>query len=94
MEALGAIGQGSTPRPSVERLGPLLVAAAIALAMGFAVERTGLLLLEFVPDERSYPFFGLMQGLSRALAAPFFLVTLVTTGATTHRRVEKTPELY
>lgn len=81
-------------KPNLQRLGPLLVAAVFALAVGLLVERTALLLLEFVPDERSYPFFGLMQGVSRALAAPFFLVTLVLVSAAPSPRTERTPSLY
>ena len=81
-------------RSQLGPLGPLLVAAVVALAIAFAVERAGLLILEFVPDERSYPFFGLMQGVSRALGAPFFLVTLVMVGKPSGTRAERTPELY
>jgi hypothetical protein len=56
--------------------GPLSVAALIGLVIGFLVERSGLILLEFVSDTRVYPLFGLLQGVSRALAAPLLLTTI------------------
>jgi len=59
------------------RPGPLLVATLIALLVGVLIERSGLALLEFVPDASAYPFFGLMQGVARAAGAPFLLATIV-----------------
>lgn len=93
MGALRAAKEGPALLPDLQRLGPLLIAAAVSLLLGTMIERTGLLLLEFVPDERSFPFFGLMQGVSRAVAAPFFLVTLVQVSRST-APIEETPSLY
>ena len=93
-EALGAIREEPGIVFSSLRFGPLLVAAAVGIALAFAMERSALLLLEFVPDERTYPFFGLIKGVSRALGAPFFLVTLVMAERSAPERKPVTPELY
>ncbi|HYI44464.1 MAG TPA: hypothetical protein VE174_03245 [Actinomycetota bacterium] len=71
------------------RPGPVAVSVVVALLIGFLIERSGLLLLEFVSDPRSYPFFGLMQGVARAAGAPFVLATL----AYSHRPKETTPKV-
>lgn len=76
----------------VTRAGPVVVAAITAVVLGLTIERIGLLLLEFVSDPRTFAFFGLMQGVSRAAALPFLLVTLVFTSRTPER--ENLPDLY
>lgn len=93
-EALRSVREGPKVGFDTRGLGPVLVSAVVALAIGLLFERAGLLLIEFVPDERSYPFFGLMQGVSRALGAPFLLVMLVHAGRARTARPEVTPSLY
>ncbi len=75
------------------RMGPVLVGTATALAIGLGIERSGLLLLEFVPDAATFPFFGLMQGVSRAAGAPF-LLTILAWPARTKEGVGDAPKLY
>jgi hypothetical protein len=75
------------------KIGPVAMAAVVALLIGFLLERSGLLLLEFVSDPRAYPFFGLMQGVSRALAGPFLLTTLVYI-RTSKERTPRAPNVY
>ena len=76
---LGMAFRGARPSLRLGRIqpGPLVVSAVVAFLIAFLVERSGLLLLEFVSDARSFPFFGLMQGVSRALGGPFLLTTIV-----------------
>jgi hypothetical protein len=59
------------------RPGPVIVAIVVSVLIGWLVERSGLLLLEFVADPRVFPFFGLMQAVARGVAGPFLLTTLV-----------------
>jgi hypothetical protein len=58
----------------------VLVAAGIALLMGYLFERAGLLLTEIVPDDWLFLAAGLVRGLSRAVAVPFFLAAVVVAG--------------
>lgn len=59
-----------------EALPSMLIAAVLALAIGWLFERTSLLLVEAVPDEHAWPLVGAIQGCARALAAPFLLVAI------------------
>ncbi len=78
IEALRGIGHRQDPQSFVPgAAGTIAAAAALCIVIGWLFERNGLLLLEFVSDARSFPFYGLVQGVSRAVAAPFFLVTWV-----------------
>jgi hypothetical protein len=54
----------------------ILIAALLAVAIGWLFERAALLLVEAVPDEHSWPLVGAIQGFSRALAAPFLLTAI------------------
>ena len=58
----------------------ILLAALIALGIGFFFERAGLLLTEFLPIDWLFLGAGLVRGLSRAVGAPFFLAAVVATG--------------
>ncbi|HEY7876479.1 MAG TPA: hypothetical protein VIG64_15295 [Actinomycetota bacterium] len=59
------------------RPGPLLVGLAIAAAV-YALTRTiGGLLVEPLSDDRAFAGVGLVEGVARAAAAPFFLVVAV-----------------
>lgn len=73
--------------------GPLALAALVGLVIGFLIERSGLALLEFVSDTRVYPLFGLLQGVSRAAAAPFLLTTIALC-VRAKDLPPKTPNLY
>ncbi len=64
----------------------VLLAAAAALLMGFLFERAGLILTEVVPDDWLFVATGLVRGLSRAVAAPFFLAAVVLAGETAGTR--------
>jgi hypothetical protein len=63
----------------------VVLAAAIALAIGYMFERAGLLLTEVLPDDWLFLGAGLVRGLSRAVAAPFFLATVVTASEEAHQ---------
>lgn len=91
-EGLEAMRGGGAWHGGAHRAGPVIVAVIAALVLGLLIERIGLLLLEFVSDPRSFPFFGLMQAISRAAAAPFVLVTLILTSGARGR--EELPGLY
>lgn len=91
-DGLRAMREGSVPLPGAGRAGPVIVALVVGAAFAIMIERIGLLALEFVSDARSFPFFGLMQGVARAAGAPFFLVTLVMSGR--GKPAEETPDLY
>ena len=92
--ALRAIREEPAIPFGLDRMGPVLVAAAIGFAIGFAIERTGLLLLEFVSDESTFPFFGLMQGVSRAAGAPFLLAGLALLKPAAEAARDEVPPLY
>jgi hypothetical protein len=53
-----------------------LMLAAIGIVTGFLIDRIGLLLLEFVPDDRTFPFFGLVRAISHATTLTILLVSL------------------
>jgi hypothetical protein len=53
--------------------GPLLVGAALALVVGWLTRAVGLLVVEPLPDRLAFAGIGAVEGLCRALAAPFFL---------------------
>jgi hypothetical protein len=63
--------------PSLREAGPLLVCAALALAVWWLVRRTGLLLLEPVGPDARWAAEALVEGVARAAAAPFVLVSVV-----------------
>lgn len=92
-EALESIRTESTPRVDLDRAGPVVVAAVASLLIGFLVSRTGLALLEFVSDARSFPFYALVQAVARAAGAPFLLAAIVCADRTKGRRVNA-PTLY
>jgi hypothetical protein len=58
--------------------GAVVLGAGTALAIGYMFERAGLILTEVLPDDWLFLGAGLVRGLSRAVAAPFFLATVVT----------------
>jgi hypothetical protein len=58
----------------------VLLGAAAAFLIGYLFERAGLLLTEVLPDDWLFVGAGVVRGLSRAVAAPFFLATMVTAG--------------
>ena len=66
----------SASRGLVGALPSILIAAVLALAIGWLFERAALLLVEAVPDEHSWPLVGAIQGFSRALEAPFLLTAI------------------
>ena len=92
-EGLEAIRSEQTPRLGLDNAGPVLTAAVLGLAIGILVERSGLAALEFVSDARSFPFYGLVQGVARAAGAPFLLATIVHAGRAKERGVDA-PTLY
>ena len=65
----------------------------IGLVTGFFLDRTGLLLLEFVADDRTFPFFGLVRAISHATTLTFLLIALIrVTG--TKEEAAAVPKLY
>lgn len=65
-----------TFRGLIGALPSVLIAAVLALAIGWLFERVALLVVEAVPDEHAWPLVGAIQGCSRALAAPFVMVAI------------------
>jgi hypothetical protein len=63
----------------------VVLGAATALAIGYMFERAGLLLTEVLPNDWLFLAAGLVRGLSRAVAAPFFLATVVTASEEAHQ---------
>jgi hypothetical protein len=63
-------------RDLIGALPPVLMAAVLALAIGWLFERAALLGVEVVPDEHAWPLVGAIQGCARGVAAPFLLVAL------------------
>jgi hypothetical protein len=69
-----------------DRLGPsawraggfrvFLLVAGIGITIGFLVDRIAFLLLEFIPDDRTFPFFGLVRAISHATVLTFLVVAL------------------
>ncbi len=97
---VGAAFQGlSLRRPHGSRP-PSQSAAEIGVALGLAAivwwltRRIGLVALEFVSDTRTFPFYGLLQGVAVAVAAPFFLVTWVCARSDAKEGGVTTPKLY
>jgi hypothetical protein len=69
------------------------VVSVIGLVTGFLLDRTGLLLLEFVADDRTFPFFGLVRTISHATTLTFLLIALIrVTGA--KEQMAAVPKLY
>ena len=68
-----ARGGGSVLR-ALARPGPLVTGLAVAVAVGALASAAGHLLIEPVGDDRAFAAVGLVDGVARALAAPFFLV--------------------
>ena len=54
-------------------VGPLLAGVALALVVGWLARAVGLLVVEPLPDRLAFAGVGVVEGLWRALAAPFFL---------------------
>jgi hypothetical protein len=69
--------RGSRWFPSVREAGPLLVCAAVALAVWWLVRSTGLLLAEPVGPDSAWAVEALVEGAARAAGAPFVLVSAV-----------------
>jgi hypothetical protein len=55
-------------------LGPLALAAVLALLTGFLAERAGMLLAELLSDSSTWIGVAAAQGIGRAIGAPLFLV--------------------
>lgn len=65
----------------------VVVAVVASAALGYGLERAGLVAMEPVPDALRWAFAGLVRGASRAAAAPFTLgVVAVSTLMATLRR--------
>lgn len=63
--------------PSPREAGPLLVTVAVALMTWWLLRRTGLLLVEPVGADSAWAANALVEGVARAAAAPFVLVSVV-----------------
>jgi hypothetical protein len=67
-------GSGRGLVRALARPGPLIVGAALAALVLYLVRSIGGLLVEPLADERAFAGVGLVDGVARAAAAPFFLV--------------------
>lgn len=65
---------------SASDAGPLVAGAAIAVAAGLLCRLIGMLLVDPLGADSAYLGVGLVEGVSRALAAPFFLGPWVVSG--------------
>ena len=63
--------------PSLREAGPLLVCCALALAVWWFVHETGLLVVEPLDPDTRWAARALVEGVARAAAAPFVLVSVV-----------------
>lgn len=63
--------------PSPKEAGPLIVAAGVALLTWWFVRETGLLLVEPLGPGPAWAALALVEGVARAAAAPFVLVSVV-----------------
>jgi hypothetical protein len=70
-----------------------VVVFVIGLVTGFLLDRTGVLLLEFVSDVRSFPFFGLVRAISHSTTLTFLLIALIRVTGTKEETAE-VPKLY
>ena len=80
--------------PSPREAGPLLVCAVLALAVWWLVRRTGVLLLEPVGPDARWAAEALVEGVARAAAAPFVLVSVVLRKSRPKADQVFTPNLY
>jgi hypothetical protein len=82
-------------RPVPEPGSPLaaLVGAVLGLAVGYLVERIGVLLSEPVPGSVVFAPVGLTQGVARAAGAAFLLVPLAQLGRVAKGRQSPAPTL-
>ncbi|HZJ49617.1 MAG TPA: hypothetical protein VFF07_01930 [Actinomycetota bacterium] len=72
--------------------GVVVVGAAVALAVGWLAQTTGLILAEPVPDSWAWLAISGVEGLARAAAAPFLVAALAVAalqGAGTQKRAER-----
>ena len=65
-------------RGLIGALPSVLMAALLALAIGWLFENAALLVVEAVPDEHAWPLVGAIQGCARAVAVPFLLVAIAS----------------
>jgi hypothetical protein len=66
----------------------LLAGAVLALVIGYLFERAGLLLTEVLSDDWLFLGAGLVRGLARAVAAPFFLAAAVVASEAASPRLQ------
>lgn len=85
----GALARGGSLLRALARPGPLITGAVVALAVGALVTAAGRLLVEPVGDERAFAAVGLVDGVARAAAAPFFLVIAAVAAGAGGRRAAR-----
>ena len=64
-------------RLDLERLGTLLIGAALGFGVWYLAQQIGLLVVEPLPDRLNFAALGLVRGCALALGAPFLLAALV-----------------
>ncbi|HEX2058476.1 MAG TPA: hypothetical protein VHI71_08910 [Actinomycetota bacterium] len=80
--------------PSPRNAGPFLVTAVVAIVTWWLVRRTGLLLVEPVGADGAWAPVALVEGVARAAAAPFVLVSVVLRKSAPKAGRGVTPSLY
>ncbi|MGH2809045.1 MAG: hypothetical protein ACRDKT_17415 [Actinomycetota bacterium] len=90
-----AIRRGNDDRSFHSRsLPPVAVAAIAAFVLGFLLERIGLLVVDLIPDDVAWVGLGVVQGVARAVAAPFALSAFVSGTIAAKEAPLVTPKLY
>jgi len=74
--------------------GPLLAAGLGAVILGYLLRAVGLVLVEPLSDADSFAGVGLIEGLARAGAAPFFLAAAAVCAQTAKDAAPARPNLY
>lgn len=90
--------KGSYLRAAARKPGPLVAAAAIALVVGILSEGFGLLVIQPLGDANAWTGIAAVRSVSRALAAPFLLVTwaclAIESGRNAKEKTGDVPKLY
>lgn len=75
---IASTGLGPTPRRGT--LGPVIVAVAFALTVGFAAYLSGRNVVEVFPDRFAFVILGVVEATARSIGLPWLLVTVAEAG--------------
>jgi hypothetical protein len=88
-----ALDRGDRGRFDPATLPALGVAVIVAFVLGFLIERTGMMLVDALSDDVAWAAAAVVQGVARAVAAPFALSAFVS-GRIAKEVPLATPKLY